>query len=188
LVDNILHKGYRLKALDPLFSKEGIKIQKIITGILSGRGKDLMAIQNKEVDCVYFIPRLKLWFSESSLYPFIGGDFLWRGSYPQRNLYPSINLIMPYTSPTFIKNASTASIIKLSKICLENSISILSTLENQYHLINGRNLNLASLGQVFTIPRCPDHGKNIDYNLNLTPSQYLLNDLELLNRLENIIR
>jgi nicotinic acid mononucleotide adenylyltransferase len=188
LVDNLLHKGYRLKALDPLFSKEGIKIQKVIAGILSGRGKDLMSIQNKEVDSVYFIPKLKLWFSENSLYPFIGGDFLWRGAYPQRNLYPSINLILPYTSPTFIKDASTTSIFRLSKVCLENSINILYALENQYHLINGRNLNLASLGQVFTIPRCPDHGKNVDYNLSLTPSHYLLNDLELLNRLDNIIR
>ena len=87
LVDNILHKGYRMKALDPLFKQEDIKVKKIIAGILSGRGKDLMDMQNREVDSVYFIPRLKIWFNENSLYPFIGGDALWRGLYPERNCY-----------------------------------------------------------------------------------------------------
>lgn len=101
LVDNILHKGYRMKALDPLLKKKN-SCTKILAGILSGRGKDLMDIQNREVDSVYFIPKLKIWFNENALYPFIGGDALWRDVYPKRNLLPSINLIMPYTSASFI--------------------------------------------------------------------------------------
>jgi nicotinic acid mononucleotide adenylyltransferase len=188
LVDNILHKGYRMRALDPLFKKEGVKVQKIIAGILSGRGKDLMDMQNREVDCAYFIPRLKIWFNENALYPFIGGDSLWRGSYPERNLFPSINLIMPYTSPVFIRNSSINAIYDLSKICIENAMIILSALETEYHTINERNLTLSSLGQVLTIPRCPDHGRDMEYDLNLNPSHYLTNDLELLNRFETMIK
>ncbi|ERI90943.1 Cytidylyltransferase [Clostridiales bacterium oral taxon 876 str. F0540] len=187
LVDNILHKGYRMKALDPLFKKEDITVQKIVCGILSGRGKDLMDIQNREVVSVYFIPRLKIWFNENSLYPFIGGDALWRGSFPERNLLPSINLIMPYTSPTFIRNSNKSAVYNLSKVCLENSMHILSTIEEEYHVLHERNLSLLNLGQVFTIPRCPDRGKNINYDLNLSPSNYIKNDLELLLRLDNII-
>lgn len=189
LVDNLIHKGYRMRALDPLFKKENIQVHKIIVGILSGHGKDLMAMQNRDatIDYVYFIPRLKMWFNENALYPFLGGDALWRGSYPERNLLPSINLIMPFTYPTFIRGASTKSIYNLSKVCIENTIDLLAALEHEYHLVNEKNLTLASLGQVLTIPRCPDHGKNIEYDLNLSPSHYLKNDLELLCRLQNII-
>lgn len=187
LVDNILHKGYRMKALDPLLKKENIHVKKILAGILSGRGKDLMDIQNREVDSVYFIPKLKIWFNENALYPFIGGDALWRGVYPKRNLLPSINLILPYTSSSFISGASKESVYNLSRVCLENSMNILKALEEEYHLIHERNLSLSYLGQVFTIPRCPDHGKDMEYDLKLNPSHYIKNDLEALNRLEDII-
>jgi nicotinic acid mononucleotide adenylyltransferase len=186
LVDNILHKGYRMQALDPLLKNESIKVQKIICGILSGRGKDLMDMQNREVDYVYFIPRLKIWFNENSLYPFIGGDALWRGKFPERNLLPSINLIMPYTSPTFIRNSNNSSIYNLSMVCIENAFSILTALESEYHMLHERSLSLLNLGQVFTAPRCPDKGKNLDYDLGLNPSHYVKNDLELLTRFENI--
>lgn len=188
LVDDLLNKGYRIKAIDPLLKQENINVKKIIVGILSGRGKELMDIQNREVDCAYFIPNLRVWFNENSMYPFIGGDTVWRGVYPQRNLLPSINFILPYTSPTFIRGASKDSLYNLSEICIKNSIDILLTLENEYQTIHERNLTLRHLGEVFVSPRCPDHGKNMDYDLNLKPSQYLLNDLELLKRIEYIVK
>lgn len=187
LVDDLLHKGYRVKAIDEVFKKENIQVQKIIVGILSGRGKELMDMQNREVDSVYFLPRLRMWFNENAMYPFMGGDALWRGIYPERNLLPSVNFILPYTSPTFIEGVSNASIYNMSQVAIENAIDILSTLENEYHSLNGRNLTLALLGEVFITPRCPDHGINMDYDLNLSPSHFLKNDLELLSRLENII-
>lgn len=187
LVDDLLNKGYRIKALDPLLNSEKIAVKKIIVGILSGRGKELMDIQNREVDCAYFLPKLRHWFNESALYPFIGGDTLWRGVFPKRNLVPSINLILPYTSPSFIREASKDSIYNLSLTCIENSLDILKAIEKEYQATNERTLTLSSLGEVFTSPRCPDHGTNMIYNLSLSPSNYLLNDLELLKRMENII-
>lgn len=185
LVDNLLHKGHRIRALDPILKNEDVTVQKIIVGVLSGKGKDIMDMQNRNVDSIHFIPRLKLWFNENALYPFIGGDAIWRGSYPERNLLPSINLILPYTFPTFIRNASKSAIYEFSKTCIQNSINILEVLENEYHIVHEKNLNLRSLGQVFTIPRCPDIGKNVEYNLNLSASSYLKNDLELLTRLNH---
>ncbi|MHB1392330.1 MAG: cytidyltransferase [Clostridia bacterium] len=187
LVDDSLHHGYRLKVLDPLLKKENLKVKKIIVGILSGQGKELMEIQRREVDCAYFIPRLREWYNENNFYPFIGGDALWRGVYPKRNLLPSINLILPYTSPSFLNGMSKKSIFHLSQVAIENAIDILSTLEDDFQHVNERSLTLSSMGQVFITPRCPDHGKNMDYDLNLCPSFYLKNDLELLNRLEHII-
>lgn len=187
LVDNLIHKGYRLKALDPFLKCENVGVNKTIAGIMSGRGKDIMDRQKREVDSVYFIPRLKLWFNENAMYPFIGGDAIWRGTYAERNLLPSINLILPYTSPSFIKNTSRRAIYNLSKVCIENSLNILSVIEEEYHNEHKRNLNLESLGQVFTIPRCPDHGSSIKYDLSKSASHYLKNDLELLERLESLI-
>lgn len=187
LVDDTLHHGFRLKTLNPLLKKENLMVRKIIVGILSGRGKELMEIQGRDIDCAYFIPRLREWYNENNFYPFIGGDALWRGVYPKRNLLPSINLILPYTSPSFLNETSKKSIFKLSQVAMENAIDILSALEEEYQYINERSLTLSSMGQVFITPRCPDHGKNMDYDLNLSPSFYLKNDLELLNRLENAI-
>lgn len=188
LVDNILHKGYRIRALDPIFKKEDVNVKKIVCGIMSGRGKDIMDIQGREVDSAYFIPKLNLWFNETSLYPFIGGDALWRGSYMERNLLPSVNLILPYTSPVFIRNTKSEEVFNLSKVCIKNSMEILSVIEEEFHEVNEKNLNLSSLGQVFTVPRCPDHGMDMKYDLNLNATHYLKNDLEQLLRLEMIIK
>jgi nicotinic acid mononucleotide adenylyltransferase len=187
LVDNILHKGYRMRALDPILVKQGIDVKQILCGVLSGRGKDLMDIQNRQVSSVYFIPRLKIWFNENSLYPFLGGDAIWRGDFPKRNLIPSINSILPYTYPIFVKNTSHENIYNLSKVCLENSIEILKILEREYHSLYGRNLTLSSLGEVIATPRSPDIGKGIEYDLSSTPSALVEKDLELLTRLENML-
>ena len=74
LVDDLLHKGYRMKELDPILKKNQVNVSKLVVGLLSGRGKDLMTIQGRDVDSAYFVPNLRSWFVESSLYPFIGGD------------------------------------------------------------------------------------------------------------------
>lgn len=184
LVDDLLNKGYRIMALDPILKSENIDVKKIIVGMLSGRGKELMEIQNREVDSAYFIPKLRLWFNEALLYPFIGGDTLWRGVFPKKNIIPSINLILPYTSPTFIKGVSPESLYNLSMICIENALDILKVLEMTYQKINERKLTLSLLGEVFLYPRCPDQGKHISYDYNINPSTHLEKDLELLKRLE----
>lgn len=187
LADTLIHKGYRLQALDPLLKEADIQVKKIIVGIMSGQGKDLMDLQKRDVDSVYFIPRLRFWINEDTLYPFIGGDAMFRGIYPERNLLPSINFIMPYASPVYIKNVPANVIFNLSKICIENSIEILEALEEEFHIIHQRNLNLSSLGQVFKVPRCVDRGRNIEYDLSQSPSVYLKNDLENLLRMEDIV-
>lgn len=187
LVDDLLHNGYRAKAIYPLLKKENIKVNKTIVGILSGKGKELMDMQNVEVDSAYFIPKLKAWFNESLQYPFIGGDTLWRGVPPEKYLIPSINLILPYTSPTFLKNTSKSSIYEFSKVSIENSYEILKALEKEYEAVHERSLTLASLGDVFILPRYPDRGSDITYDYNLNPSHYLENDMEQLGRMEEII-
>lgn len=186
LVDDLLHKGYRIRAIDPLFKNEDIKIRKIFVGILSGRGKALMESQGRKVDSAYFLPRLKVWFNESNLYPFIGGDTLWRGDKSQKTLIPSINLIMPYTSASYIRGASRKSVYSMSLISLENAYEIMLTLESVYQRYNSKSLTLSRLGEVISSPRYPDLGKNTYYDLNKKASQFIKNDIERLKRLESM--
>ena len=187
LIDDYLHKGYRIKTLEPLFQKYDIKVKKIILGALSGSGKEIASLLNRDVDSAYFIPNLRLWFNESELYPFIGGDAIKRKSRSQGNLVRSINLILPYTFPSFIKSVPGKIIYNFSKVCLEGALTILETLEDEYQSIQQRKLTLNRLGEVIIYPRYPDQGENMEYNLNLSPSHYLKNDLELLERMGEMV-
>jgi nicotinic acid mononucleotide adenylyltransferase len=184
LVDDILNKGYRMKVIDPMFKSNDIKVKKTIVGILSSRGKDLMTMQNREIDCAYFIPNLRLWFNENLMYPFIGGDTVGYGEEPILNLIPSINLILPYVEPKFIRGADHNSVFELSMTCLENAKNIMQTLETEYQRIYERKLTLKRLSEVMVSPRVPDRGKDISYDLNVEPSRYIENDINLLMRLK----
>jgi len=182
LIDDYLHKGYRIKTIEPLFKKYDIKVKKIIVGALSGSGKEIATMLNRDADCAHFIPNLKLWFNESELYPFVGGDALRRKIRTQGNLVRSINQVLPYTFPSFIKNVSAKTIYNFSEVCIENALTILEALENEYQVIQQRKLTLGHLGEVIIYPRYPDQGEDMEYNLNLSPSHYLGNSHELLRR------
>ncbi|MGO1818219.1 MAG: cytidyltransferase [Senegalia sp. (in: firmicutes)] len=188
LVDDLLNKGYRIKAIDSLLKQENISVDKIIVGILSGRGKELMDIQDRRVDSAYFIPNLRIWFNESAFYPFIGGDTVCRDTNSLKNILPSVNFVLPYTSPIFIKGTKNSTLYELSRVSIYNAVDLLKTLEDEYQKKYGRNLTIRQLSEVFIATRYPDKGSNIEYDLNLKASHYLKNDLEQLIRLEDIIK
>ncbi len=185
LVDDLLHKGYRIRELDPLFKAENVNIRKLVVGILSGRGKDLMTIQKRKVDSAYFIPNLRAWFVESSIYPFVGGDSVARKGTENVSMIPSINLIQPYVAPGFLGGADKESIYHFSLVCLENAQEILTVLEEEYQVLYEKNLTLKRLGEVVISSRSPDQGDCLSYDLNLAPSVYVANDIEKLKRLRN---
>jgi hypothetical protein len=184
LVDDLLNKGYRLKVLEPILKKYDIKVEKLIVGIMSGKGKAL--IENKDYDVVspYFLPSLKVWFYESKLYPFIGGDGAWKEKLPMRNFIESINMMMPYTYPHYIKDASREDIMNLSEVALKNAYDIMRVVEYEYQILNHRMLTLERLGEVLINPRFPDKGDNMYYDMHIKPSDYINEDMNLLKRLE----
>jgi nicotinic acid mononucleotide adenylyltransferase len=188
LVDDFLHKGHRMRELDPIFKREEVNIDRLIVGIMSGRGRDLMEIQNRNVECVYYMPNLKAWFVESSIYPFIGGDTLDRPEKMKANLLNSINMILPYVVPNFLHDASRKAIYDLSTICLENAKEIMETLEEEYQLLFERKLTLNRLSEVVISPCCPDNGPSMHYDYHMAPSTYIEEDQERLVRLEGMIR
>ncbi len=188
LVDDVLHKGNRLRGLEPILQKEGVQVDRIVVGILSARGKDLMAVRQCPVESAYFLPRMRSWFVESNLYPFIGGDMVAHSEATDANLIPSINFILPYAVPGFMKGISPAALYRFSLTCLKNVLEILQVLEEEYQEIFERRLTLGRLGEVLISPRCPDRGSCGRYDKNVAASDYIADDLQKLERLQSIVR
>lgn len=182
LVDDLMHPGIRINALDPIFIQEDVPIKTVLVGVLSGYGRDLMQVRNRPVDSVYFVPRLRQWFVESTLSPFIGGNTVRRPAHPVPGLLPGINHILPYASPTFRGECSERAIFELSRCCLENARDLMLVLEAEYRNLYARNLTLSRLPEAVILPLCPDKGGCMSYDPNLAASVYLENDLELLMR------
>lgn len=188
LVDDLLHSGSRVHALDPLFRQEGLEIDRYIVGVLSGRGRDLMAAKGREVESVYFVPDLKAWFVESTMYPFIGGDAVGGASATVPGLIPAVNLILPYAFPKFYRECERSAVFEFSRICLENSRNILLALERAYRERYARNLTLSRLSEAVILPLSPDKGKALRYESSLPASVCLDSDLRQLQRMKELLK
>lgn len=188
LVDDVMHNCHEIVGIDKILKAKDVDVRKIIAGILSSQGKDTMEIQGREVDSAYFIPNLRLWLRESMLYPFFGGNTVSSENELKLNLIPSINQILPYTSPSFMKDAAKDVIYDLSMLCLENAKDISKALEREYKNIFDKNLVLKNLCEVLITPRCPVKGKNLYYDLNQKISDYIENDIKNLVRIGNIVK
>lgn len=186
LVDDLLHRGGRFEALEPMLKEENIEIKKVLLGLISGYGRDTMAMKGVEADSIYFIPNLKYWFVESTLYPFIGGDTIRRDTAQATGLTPSVNMIFPYSVPV-VRGCSREALFEFSACCIRNSRNILLTLEAEYRSLFARNLTLSRLSEAVILPLCPDKGACVSYDPNLAASVYLENDLQMLYRTENFV-
>ena len=182
LVDDLMHPGFRLHALDPILQQEDVPIRMVLVGILSGYGRDLMRSWDRPVEGVYFLPQLRQWFIEATLYPFIGGNTVRRPKSPVPGLLPGVNHILPYAAPPCQTECGREAALQLSRTCLECARDVLSTLEQEYLALYGRNLTLSRLPEAVILPLCPDKGTCLGYDPNLSASVYLENDLEQLLR------
>ena len=181
LVDDLLHNGYRLDKLSPVFAAEELEIRTVVVSILSARGRDLMEVQGRQVECEYFIPNLHYWVTESLLYPFLGGDSV--GTPAPGRMLPSINLILPYYYPRHYVGTTDAAIRDLSRTALENTLSILHALEQAHQAQFSTALTLRRLGEALYRPRLPDRGRSLRYDLSLPASVCLEDDLLRLDRI-----
>ena len=182
LVDDVMHPGNRIRILDPLFRQEKIDVRLVLVGVLSGRGKDLMKERSLPVDGAYYLPTLREWFLESTLYPFIGGDTIRRAQEPVPGLLPGINHILPYANSLFGEAYPEKAFFELSRCCLESAHDLMLTLEQAYREQYSRNLTLSRLSEAVVLPLCPDKGACLHYDPSLAASVYLENDLEQLMR------
>lgn len=180
LVDDLLHKGYRLEKLDKVFRQEDFAPEKIVVAILSGRGRDLMLKQQREVECEYFISNLRYWVTESLLYPFIGGDSIEKG-HSRKRMLPSINLILPYYYPNYFRGVGEKDVRNLSAVALQNAIQIMQALEQSHQQLLGAPLTVDRLGEAIYNPRLPESG--IVQDGYLPASGYLRESLQQLGRI-----
>lgn len=184
LVDDLLHKGYRLNRLMPLFREMDVPVKSLFVGLLSGMGKATAERYGLDVNYAYFVPRLDRWFHESKLYPFIGGDGVldpYQGF--RDSLIPSVNLILPFKNIPYMKDVSFSDQAKLSMVCLKNTRKILLCLEDLYREHRYNILYAETLGEVLEHPRYPYLGDGINIARQQKASDLVLDIEKRLERL-----
>ena len=180
LIDDLLHSGQRMRKIDPTLREADVEVRKVIVGLLTGNAQDDMAVRGRDVEGAYFIPSISLWLNERDCYPFIGGDGI---DGPEGDDEVSINLMMPYTSFAFVGDNDPDKIYLYSITCLENALSILKVLEQEYQRTFEKKLTLHRLGAVLNHPRRPLLGGGLGYDDQMAPSVYVENDIRWLKRL-----
>lgn len=190
LVDDLLHKGYRMKEIDPILKKNKVDVVETVVGVQTGRGRDLMTIKERTVDSAYFLPNLKCWIDESDMYPYIGGDSMKdkEVSVCSQGTIPTLNLLLPFTVPTFLGNIPGKSLYDYSMTCLENARNILKTLEDEYQKEFEQKLTLKRLGEVIMDPKNPDVATHIKLDENIAASAYVETAIEKLIRMRNMFK
>ena len=188
LVDDLYHKGYRFAAVEKVLRKEGCVLDKLIVGVRSGRGDDLARLSEEPIESVYFVPNMRSWLIESDLYPFIGGDGIRvKGQTGASPSLPSVNSILPYQFPSFMKGASMAAFYDMSGICLENARNIFLALEKLYQKKYHRKLTMARIKEVLAEPRHPDTCILDPSVIQESPSQLLEREMQKLRRLKHLL-
>ena len=105
----------------------------------------------------------------------------------EANLIPSINLILPFAAPAFLRDSSRESVFDLSMVCLENAQKIFSVLEEEYQNLFERKLTIKRLSDVIKSPRMPNGSNRVAVDFNLAPSVYMADYIERLKRLEKAL-
>ena len=182
LVDDMLHDGKRIRRLAPLLAETNTPVDQVLVGYLTGMGRDLMEQLGYDVDAIYYLPKLRLRFVESTLYRFIGSDTVRRSEALPGGLQPAVNRILPYAAPEYT-GMDDETAWELSLCCLENARDILLALETEFRSLYARNLTLSRLGEAVILPLCPDKGGCMTYDLSRAASTYLEGDIELLKRM-----
>lgn len=186
LLDDYLHNGDRMNKINPILRWAGVDVKAIVVGLVSAKGRDLMKMQGLEVESPYFLPNLKAWFTESSYYPFIGGDAIAQED-GTRLSHSSINMILPYAVGKIMKDRPIREVYRISKICLENARRLMQILESAYEEEFERNLTVSNLGEVFNKKCLPDIGYDFKFENEIAPSAYIERDLKRLERMKGLI-
>ena len=154
LVDDFYHDGFRMQEISRSLRTEGIREERLIVGVISGKGRKNAEKNGLTVDAVYEIPNMRAGILESDLIPFYGGDRVAQARRTQ--VRPSIYPILPYQMPSFLQDATYQSVYDLSMICLENAKRLFEVLETLYEELHSRRLTLGRLGEVIDDPGCPE--------------------------------
>lgn len=189
LIDDILDKGLRLQGIENGFKDHGIPIEGIVVGIMSGLGYRRMTQRGYEVRAGYYLPNLSAWFTESLMYPFIGGDAVSsQGQQVVRyGVLQGVNRIAPYFTSPEAKGISVQQYLQLSEICLENATLFMKTLEAVYASRRQRPLGIDRLSEVFLTPRMPYYGDGVHLHPDSLASTQLAYDRQRLSQMLKLV-
>ena len=144
----------------------------------------MMAEKHIKAECAYYLPTLEVWLNERDCYPFIGGDSIDNAhDYSGYDRNPSVNLILPYVKPAFIRHSDPDAAFLYSLTCLKNARLIMKTLQDVYQETYEKRLTLKRLGEVVTYPRYPDIDVGVAFDQNMDLTRFIENDIERLIRL-----
>ena len=184
LIDDLLHKGHRMRMLTPYLKQNDVEVKEVLVGVMTGQAMDMMEEKDIRAESAYFLPSLEVWLNERDCYPFIGGDSLDNAhNYSGYGRNPSINLVLPYVKPAFIGKGNSEADYLYSLTCLQNAASIMETLQDVYQETFEKRLTLKRLGEVITYPRIPDIDVGVKFDENMDPTRFIKNDIERLIRL-----
>lgn len=186
LIDDIMHKGYKIQKLNPILKREEIEVDSIVAGIISANGRDIANAGGRNTQSAYFLPNLQAWFNESGQYPYIGEDAVIDRGNEEIN-YGSINLILPYAAPLFLRDKSKKELYQFSMTCLLNAKDIFTVIEKIYQEKFERKLTLSRLSEVFTKVSIPDEIMDKKWDDSKSPSDYIKEDIDRLHRLKGLI-
>lgn len=187
LLDDLLHKGYRLRELNPLLNEMNVEVKKVVAGIISANGQDLANMSGRETLSAYFLPNLQAWFNESGQYPFIGGDAAMSRDDDKSDENTTVNLILPYAAPVFLQGRSKKELYEFSMTCLENARTILKAIEKLYQETFEKKLTIGRLSEVFIRVSIPDMDGGKIFKDKLSPSDYVELDIDKLVRLKGLM-
>lgn len=185
LIDDLLDKGLRLQAIEHDLQQVGIEIESIVVGIMSGLGKRRLEQKGYKVIGGYEVSNLQGWYTESMLYPFVGGDAHGEVQKVSHGVLEVVNRILPYFTAPEAKGMPAEAYLNLSLQCLKNASQLMGVLENHYHERHHRPLTIQRLSEVFITPRMPHYGDAFEMKEEAVPSTQLQNDII---RVEQLLR
>ncbi len=186
LADDLYHEGRRINRILPILRREGIRLDRLITGVISGRGMDLARDLGVPVRAACRVPNLRTCLTESDLYPLVGGVSVETDRAPEGNLLPSVNDILPYRVPEGLDRAPLPALLSLSGVCLDNALDLWQVLEEAYASVYRRQLTLERIGEVLVQPRIPEGALMGPAALEETPSALLAGEKRKLVRLRGL--
>ncbi|MDO4478517.1 MAG: HD domain-containing protein [Lachnospiraceae bacterium] len=188
LIDDLFDRGHRFANIKPYIDEENVPLKKMLVGVLTHRGRETALPFGLDVEGIYNLKDIRAWFVEADLYPFIGGDSIETAdaSGKEGPVLASINPILPYRMPRFLKQTMMERFYVFSDQCLENAEEILKVLEKVYQEQNDRCLTVKRLGKVITEPRCPEGWYHDEESRGLKPSDCVALEKKRLRRMKSI--
>lgn len=188
LSDEVINRGRTLELVLPLLAAEKVPIKSMVSGIITGSGRDLLEALDLPYRALHYLPNVRYWIVDSKGYPFIDGYSRADGPVSiLSGLERVTNPVLPFAASPLFRDADANATWQYSETSLRNALAIMQVLEEAYQAENERNLTLRRMPEVFNRPMISDHGTGPVYDMTHSPSHYIAQNLSRLAYFQNLI-